>query len=74
MKPAEFERWIEFYTLAPFDDLHRHHRPAALISVSMAGGKIEEKLEWLQPSRAATDYSDADMATFKAFGIKPPNR
>lgn len=74
MTQREFEAWQDFYMQAPFDDLHRYHRPAALVSVSMAGGEVSDKLEWLQPSRANAEYSDADMATFKAFGVKPPKR
>lgn len=78
MSQAEFERWFDFYQMAPFDDLHRHHRPAALIARSMSGGDVGDMLEWLQP-RAAVDeeseYSTADIATFKALGMdKPPRR
>jgi hypothetical protein len=62
--------WIEFYRLYPFDDLHRYHRPAALVSGSM-GGKIDKALDWLQPEPAIGDFSDADMTVLKAFGIRP---
>lgn len=74
MTQVEFQRWMGFYETEPFDDLHRFHRPAALIATSMSGGKVDDRLEWLQPSRIETEYSGADMATFAAFGIKPPNR
>ena len=63
----------------PFDDLHRYHRPAALISRSMSGADIGELIEWLQPREvieaAEIGYSEADLNTFKALGMsKPPKR
>lgn len=33
----EIEYWREFYRLYPFDDLHRFHRPAALVFSASAG-------------------------------------
>jgi hypothetical protein len=74
MTRPEFLTWIEFYKLFPFDDRYRYHRPAALISHAIAGGDIDLKLEWLQPEHAAPagNYSAADLATMKAFGVKPP--
>lgn len=72
MTSMEFNSWIEFYKLFPFDDYHRYYRPAALISCSMAAGEIKGKLDWLQPEPVNEDYSQADMNTFKAFGVKPP--
>lgn len=71
MTQKEFQGWIEFYRAYPFDDLHRYHRPAALISTSMAGGEIRDKIEWLQPEILPDDISQADVATMKAFGFKP---
>lgn len=71
MTQAEFASWIEFYRLAPFDDLHRFHRPAALVSQSLGGGDLAARLEWLQPQPEADhDMSDADRNTLRAFGIK----
>lgn len=70
MSQVEFERWIEFYMGQPFDDFHRFHRPAAMVAVSMAGGDVKDKLEWLQPS-AQGEYDDADIKTLAAFGFKP---
>lgn len=74
MSQREFDAWAEYYSEHPFDDYHRLYRPAALISRSMAGAEIDGLLEWLQPSPKdrSGDFSDADMATFKAFGVKPP--
>ena len=33
----ELDYWREFYRLHPFDDLHRFHRPAALVFSANAG-------------------------------------
>jgi hypothetical protein len=49
MPKAELVAWREFYTRWPFDDFHRFHRPAALISVSLGGGDFKERLDLLQP-------------------------
>lgn len=70
MTPAEFQGWVEFYMGQPFDDLHRIHRPHALVAASL-GGKLEEKLEWLAPQQGTDEYSPADLSTMKAFGFKP---
>jgi len=71
MSQAEFHRWIQFYREQPFDDFHRYHRPAALISTSMAGGDIKERLEWLQPEPIPDGLDRADVATIRAFGFNP---
>lgn len=49
MSRKEFLAWMDFYRLYPFDDLHRYHRPAALISTSMTGGDVRDRLSWLFP-------------------------
>ena len=77
MSHAEFLRWQDYYNISPFDDMHRHYRPAALIARSMSGGDVSEMLEWLQPREPeiVEGYSEADIDTFKALGIsKPPKR
>ena len=76
MSQREFDAWVDYYQECPFDDYHRNYRPAALIARSMAGAEIESLLEWLQPTQREEDheFSAADMATFKAFGVKPPRR
>lgn len=74
MTQSEFESWINFYNMQPFDDLHRYHRPAALIARSFSGADISNLLEWLQPQVEDTQYSEADLNTFKAFGMKRPPR
>lgn len=62
----------------PFDDLHRFHRPAALIVSSMNGAEIEPLIEWLHPRydlQNDTEYSEEDLSVFKALGVdKPPRR
>lgn len=75
MSQAEFHEWGRFYARYPFDDFNRYHRPAALIAQVTAGGDIDEKLNWLQPqprSRESAHFNEADMNTFRAFGVKPP--
>jgi hypothetical protein len=74
MSQAEFDRWSQFYRDHPFDDLHRYHRPAALISVSMAGGEIQDKLNWLHPEPLPEGLSLADVNTMKAFGLSQESR
>lgn len=70
MTRPEFLAWIEFYRLFPFDDLHRFHRPAALVSQSFSGGDIQSRLDWLQPDARNADLEDADLKTLRAFGFK----
>ena len=79
MSQAEFERWFDFYQMHPFDDLHRFHRPAALIARSMTGAEIEDMIQWLHPKYKEEsedgEYTEADLKTFKALGLsKPPKR
>lgn len=80
MSRQEFQAWREYHRLFPFDDLHRYHRPAALVSHAAAGGGgadvLNQRLAWLQPDPSEGDgtYTEADLATFAAFGMKPPGR
>lgn len=67
MTADEFMSWAEFFTLYPFDDFHRYHRPAALVSMGMAGGDVAAKLEWLQPDPDTSGLSDVDKSILKAF-------
>lgn len=71
MTQKEFQQWMQFYRNHPFDDLHRYHRPAALVSISMGGGDIKERLEWLAPEPIPDGLDVADLNTIKAFGFKP---
>lgn len=61
MTLAEFNAWREFYVRWPFDDFSRFHRPAALVSVSLSGGDVTERLEWLQPTAPDKTGADADI-------------
>lgn len=69
MTQSEFNDWVSFYRAYPFDDLHRFHRPAALIAQAMSGGNIEDRLNWLQPPDWDVDFETADIRTMKALGI-----
>lgn len=83
MSVREFEQWKRYYKQAPFDDLHRYHRPAAIISHSMGGsGDIGKTIDLLVNDRAVVSqleqamqsgrYSEADLKTFAALGVTPP--
>lgn len=67
--PAAFQRWVAFYTLFPFDDFHRFHRPAALVATSFAGGEIGPRLDWLQPDSSTAELSETDIGLMKLFGV-----
>ena len=71
MSELEFNEWQSFFRLYPFDDLHRYHRPAAMVGAAF-GGKYEERLEFLAPEPVPEGMTQADMNTYKAFGMKPP--
>lgn len=74
MTQSEFSAWVEFYRLFPFDDLHRHHRPAALIAGALGGGDLQQRLDWLQPQPLPVGWTEADINSFRAFGMTPPPR
>lgn len=65
MSRVEFNQWKDFYHDQPFDDLHRFHRPAAMVASAMSG-KYQERLDFLQPP---TRRSEADLNTMRAFGF-----
>lgn len=69
MTECEFQDWLDFFQMYPFDDLHRIHRPAALVSVSMAGGgdAFADRLEVLQPDPKLAGLSDVDRSLIRAF-------
>lgn len=73
MTQREFARWVEYYRAHPFDDLHRHLRPAALVAAKAGGGDVRELLEWLEPGDA-DGLTDADVRTMRAFGFRPSDR
>lgn len=69
MTRREFEEWVEFYRLNPFDDLHRYHRPAALIASRVGNAKVQAMLDFLNPERGG-ELNDTDLAVMKAFGFE----
>jgi hypothetical protein len=69
MEQPEFLTWVEFFKLYPFDDFHRYHRPAALVSTALGGGDVKPRLDWLQPEPDVDGLSEADRNTLKAFGF-----
>lgn len=73
MAQVEFQAWVAFYRQQPFDDLHRYHRPAAAIAASM-NGNLDCTLQYLAPEPVPEGYTEAELNTFKAFGMKPPGR
>lgn len=73
MTQPEFQAWRVFYLQQPFDDLHRYHRPAAAVAAAHSG-KFGEWLDLLAPKPVPAGYSEAELNTFKAFGVKPPTR
>jgi hypothetical protein len=73
MTQAEFHNWVDFYRAFPFDDLHRFHRPAALIAATGAKdtqAAYESSINFLQPDPRNEGLSDADMNTMRAFGYR----
>lgn len=77
MTRKEFESWKEFYALRPFDDLHRYHRPAAVVAHSFGGGgDVGKTIDILVNERGMVDamqeelaggFSGADKATIQAL-------
>ena len=63
MTVAEFDAWRAYYLRWPFDDYNRFHRPAALLSVRLGGGEIQDSLDFLQPPYLGTKTgADRDLA------------
>lgn len=70
MTHPEFLGWADFFERHPFDDKHRYHRPATAVAASIQGGG-HAVYDWLtQPLN--DNYSNADLRTLAAFGLKPP--
>lgn len=77
MTQREFESWWQFYQLRPFDDLHRFHRPAALVAHSLGDGDgIKKTLDVLVDDQLQAvaqiespdgEFSEADKAIIKAL-------
>lgn len=75
MPQRELDAWIAFYQRFPFDDRHRYHRPAALVSAAGRNGDMNQAvmdaLDYLQPDPLPDGVSQADYNTMRAFGIDP---
>lgn len=61
-------RWQRYFERWPFDDLHRFHRPAALLSVVVEGGSaermtamVDRRVEFLRGGIAEQPALPADM-------------
>lgn len=63
---------MKYHMDAPFDDLHRYHRPAALISTSMSGADWDGLLSTLVDKHQPESVSDITRRTFAALGVEPP--
>jgi hypothetical protein len=70
MTAREFQDWAAFYAAYPFDDMHRYHRPAALVARSMSGGDMQELLDWLQPPPCYAGMQQSDINTMRALGVR----
>lgn len=73
MSQGEFLAWRAFYLQHPFDDHNRYHRPAAAVASAM-GADFSAVLGALSPEATMPGYTDAELNTFRAFGMKPPAR
>lgn len=80
MSDVEFAHWLELFKIQPFDDHARFHRPAALIAasgakdVSKAYASAIKFLDPPPPDPNLAGYTDAELSTYRAFGITPPPR
>jgi len=79
MSERELRSWQRFYEESPFDDMHRYHRPAALLAQVQVGGDFAARLDWLadgidlrqaQDASMAGQFSEAELRTFAALGMK----
>lgn len=63
---------MEFYRRWPFDDLHRYHRPTALIASRGSSSDPQTFLDWLQPPDLPDGVTPVDLSLMRAFGVEPP--
>jgi hypothetical protein len=66
MSASEFKQWVAFFSMYPFDDAHRYHRPAAVVAHSF-GGKYDDVLEFLSPEPLPPGMSAADARTMRSM-------
>lgn len=71
MNNNEFEAWARYYRAHPFDDLHRYHRPAALLAASK-GYRLDDALGYLHPSPAPEGIDEIGMSVIRALGVVRP--
>lgn len=71
MSNAEFERWAAYYRAHPFDDMHRYHRPAALLA-AQKGVDVQTALDFLHPPQLPEGIDAVGLSVMRAFGVKPP--
>jgi len=76
MSHPEFLEWIQFHNETPLNDVHRYHRPAALVVQAIKGGHIDDHLRWLTPGLHVEDevtdedgLTAADRSVMRAFGF-----
>lgn len=74
MTQAEFVYWHAFFHLFPFDDLHRIHRPAALIASMAGGNKTQELLDWLQPDTQTQGLKGNEQEMLRYFRAQGSKR
>lgn len=72
MTRNEFLSWVAFWEQNPFDDDALFLRPAALLAAVQTRGDAQDFMPWLRRETVAKGFSDADLNTFKALGLKPP--
>jgi len=70
MSYDEFQSWLEFFDLFPFDDYHRFYRPAALVAGAMSGDgeAMHARLEWMQPDPKLRGLNEVERSILRAFG------
>lgn len=53
----------------PFDDLHRFHRPAALLA-AVKGYSMETAIDYLHPPNRVDNIDEVGLSVMRALGIK----
>ena len=68
MSASEMQDWRNYYAEHPFDDVHRYHRPAAVVAGAFGGGDFGKTLDFLINGKPKeTQLSDIDQSILKAF-------
>ena len=68
MSASELQDWRDYYDENPFDDVHRYHRPAALVANSMSGIEFSKAVEILVNGKPKEDeLTDIDKSILNAF-------